>query len=220
MKKIVCFSLLFLHFSFFAGEAVRAQEVFGVLDFYDVVRDPVEYRKVLDKFADAVERPSIRECVIAYYGFALQKDFTENVAGEKQLQEAVMSRNFESAFRIGNRILEQAPVNLTALYWTLAAATEIKQPWEVRNSLKARYNNITYTIARSGSGISTESALKVIWSGDMYTYTTQELELTIGNGYLLDGHWTEFEVTPSQRFKYSSIFFEIWNGGNGRSETN
>jgi hypothetical protein len=212
MKKLLCFSLFILHFSFFAGESAKAQEAFGVLDLYDVARDSVEFRKILDKFAKSTERPSIRECTIAYYGFALQPEFSENVAGEKELQEAVMSRNFEAAFRIGNQILERTPVNLTALYWTLAAATEIKQPWEVRNSLKGRYNNITYIIARSGSGISTESALKVIWSGDMYTYTTQELGLMIGNGYLLDGHWTEFEVTPSQRFRYSSIFFEIWDG--------
>jgi hypothetical protein len=222
MKKLLCFSLFILHFSFFAGETAKAQELFGVTDFYDVVRNPVEYRRVLDKFAAGVERPSIRECVIAYYGFALQDGFSAEAAipGEAEMQQAIMERDFERAFRLGNAILEHAPVNLSAIYWTLVAATEIKQSWEVRNALKAKYNNITYTIARSGNGISVETAFKVIWSGDMYTYTTQELNLAIGNGYLLDGHWTEFEVTPSQRFKYTSIFFELWNGGNGRSGTN
>lgn len=191
---------------------VAAQERFGIWDFYDVVRDTTEYRKILDKFVAGTERPSIRECTIAYYGFLLQKGFTKNIPHEAEMQEAILARDFETAYRLGCEMLEHAPINLTALYWTLAAATEIKEPWEVRNTLKAKYNSISYIISRSGNGLSSESAFRVIWAGDMYTYTTQELGLVIGNGYLWDSHWTEFEVTPTPRYRHSSIFFEVWDG--------
>ncbi len=181
---------------------------------YDsVVRDPVEYRRVLDKFSAALVRLSVRECAIVYYGFPMQPEFSTAVAGEEDLMRAVMAEDYAAAYALGVHILEHAPVNLTALYWTLFAATEINRPWEVRNSLRGRYNNITHIISLSGDGTSPESALKVVWPGDMYTYTMLELGLNIGDGFLWDERWTEFEVTPDgpgAKFKNPSIFFEQW----------
>jgi hypothetical protein len=181
---------------------------------YDsVVNDPVEYGRVLDKFRAAVVRLSVRDCAIAYYGFAVQPEFSATVAGEEDLMRAVEAEDYAAAYALGMHVLEHAPVNLTALYWTLYAATEINRPWEVRNSLRGRYNSIAHIISLSGDGIAPESAFKVVWTGDMYTYTMIEESLTIGEGFLWDDRWTEFEVTPDGpgvKFKNSSIFFEQW----------
>ena len=180
--------------------------------FDSIVRNPVEYRKVLDKFSAAMVRMSAGDCAIAYYGFGMQKDFTAEVTGEEGMQRAIMADDYEVAYTLGTQILERAPVNLTALYWTLFAATETNQTWEVRNSLRGRYNSIAHIISLSGDGIAPESALKVVWKGDMYTYTMLELGLEIGEGYLWDNRWTEFEVTPAgpgAKFDHPSIFFEL-----------
>ncbi len=183
--------------------------------FDSIARNPVEYRKVLDRFTEAVVRMSVRECATAYYGFPMQKGFSPVVSGEGDMHRAIMAEDYEAAYAIGSQILEIAPVNLTALYWTLFAATETKQPWEVRNSLRGRYNSISHIISLSGDGVAPPSALKVVWSGDMYTYAMIELGLNIGEGFLWNDRWTEFEVTPAGpggRFKNSSIFFEQWTG--------
>ncbi len=201
--------------------------------FDSVVGNPVEYRRVLDKFSAAVVRLSTRDCAIAYYGFSMQPGFSPVVPGEEDMQRAIMAEDYVTAYSLGVQILERAPVNLTALYWTLYAATETRQPWEVRNALRGQYNSITYIIAIGGDGLSPETAFKVVWPGDMYTYTMLELGLTIGDGYLWDDRWTEFEITrngmtpdrmvaggvasggpggPGAKFAGESIFFELWRG--------
>jgi hypothetical protein len=179
--------------------------------FDTVARDPVEYRKVLDKFSEGVVRQSIRDYAIAYYGFGMQPGFTPDVPGEGELQRAIMAEDYATAYAVGEQILARSPVNLTALYWTLYAATETRQPWEVRNSLRGRYNSISHVIALSGDGIAPPTAMKTVWKSDMYTYTMIELGLEIGDGFLWDNRWTEFEVTPGPKFSKTSIFFELWN---------
>ncbi len=181
--------------------------------FDTIARNPIEYRKVLDKYTAAIVRLSVRECAIVYYGFPMQQGFSPAVPGEEDMQRAIMADDYETAYALGVQILEHSPVNLTALYWTLYAATETRQSWEVRNSLKGRYNSISHVISLSGDGTSPQTAFKVVWNSDMYSYTMLELELTIGEGYLWDERWTEFEVMPSGpgvAFKNSSIFFEVW----------
>ncbi len=191
-----------------------------------IINNPVEYRKALDKFSEAQVRLSITDCAIAYYGFSSQPGFSPDApAGEEDMQRAIMAEDYETAYELGVSILQHAPVNLTALYWTLFAATETGKPWEVRNALRGKYNSVTYIISLSGSGIAPDSAFRVVWNGDMYTYTMLELGLEIGDGFLWDGRWTEFEVTPAVssgepgasggarvRFGHPSIFFELWDG--------
>ena len=184
----------------------------GIPRFDSIAGNPVEYRRLLDKFVKGVERPTVSESTIIYYGFAMQDYYSPQVAGEEDMQRAVMVGDFGTAYTLGSRILERYPVNLTALYWTLTAAAEIREPWEVRNSLRARYNAVSFVISRSGDGKTPETAFKTIYTGDMYTYTTQELGLAIGEGYLWDGYMTQFDVIPSKLFMNNSIFFEIWNG--------
>jgi hypothetical protein len=198
------------------GERRRSVDEPRIFDarFDSIARNPVEYRRLLDKFTKGVERPSVNESTIIYYGFAMQDGYSPQIAGEADMQSAVMAGDFGTAYTLGCRVLELSPVNLTALYWTLAAATEIKEPWEVRNSLRARYNAISFVISRSGDGKTPETALKTIYTGDMYTYTTQELGLSIGEGYLWDGRVTQFDVTPSKLFMSNSIFFELFNAKN------
>lgn len=199
-----------------------AQHAPSGVQLNSIARDPVAYRKILDKFIAGVERPSVSECTIAYYGFALQDYYNARVSGEEDMQRAIMAGDYQAAYRLGCDVLEHSPVNLSALYWTLYAATEIVEPWEVRNSLKGRYNSISFVISASGDGLSPETALKTIWVGDMYTYTTQELGLSIGEGYLWDNRYTQFDVTPltpSARFKHDSIFFEQWVEGPGGAVT-
>ena len=179
--------------------------------FDSIVRNPARYSRILDKFKAGVERPSVSECTIAYYGFPYQEGYTGTVEGEEELQRAIMEGRFLPAYLMGKQILENNPVSLTTLYWTLHAATQIREPWEVRNSLRARYNSLCHIISLSGDGASPETAFKVIYLGDMYTYTAMELGLEIGEGYLLDDRWMELEVTPAEaRFKHYSIFFDIW----------
>jgi hypothetical protein len=197
-----------------AGAAREAAWLDRIAPGFDTVaRNPVEYRRVLDKFSAAIVRLPIRDCAIAYYGFPMQNGFTTDVAGEQDMQRAIMADDYATAYALGLQILERAPVNLTALYWTLFAATETSQSWEVRNSLRGRYNSIVHIISLSGDGTASETALKVVWPGDMYTYTMLELGLEIGDGYLWDSRWTEFEVTPGIKFSRSSIFFEPWPTG-------
>lgn len=183
--------------------------------FDSIVGDPVAYRRVLDKFESGIVRPSVAECTIAYYGLPCQKDFEAITAlvteSETQMQQAVMAGDFEAAYALGQRVLETSPVNLSALYWTYAAAVETGEPWEVRNLLRGRYNAIVHVITLSGSGLAPESALRVICEGDMYTYAGMELGLEIGERFLWDDRWTELEVTPSAQFRHGSIFFEIWH---------
>ncbi len=180
--------------------------------FDTVAHDPVEYRRLADKFSEGVVWMSARECAIVYWGLPLQPGFTTQVAGENEMQQAIMAEDYAAAYTIGVEILRHAPVNLTALYWTLFAATETRQSWEVRNSLRGRYNNISAIISLSGDGVSPSTAFKVVWESDMYTYTMLELELEIGDGFLWDDRWTEFEVTPGAKFNHESIFFERWAG--------
>lgn len=190
-----------------------------------VARNPIEYRRLLDKFSAALVRLSVSECATVYYGFPVQPGFSVGPPpGEVDMQLAIMADDYAAAYALGVQILESAPVNLTALYWTLFAATETRQSWEVRNSLRARYNSIVHVISLSGDGISPDSAFKVVWDGDMYTYSMLELGLAIGDGFLWNGRWTEFEVTPANSatpgvpgvqhtgFDHSSIFFELWGG--------
>lgn len=182
---------------------------FGVARFDSIVGSPTEYYKYLDKFARGEERLTAAECIIAYYGFAYQDYFTGgNVEGETQMQEAILDGDFPSIFEYGNRVLAKDPVNLTALYWTLAAATETKQPWEVRNSLKTRYNNVTVAISLSGDGLTRETAFWTVHIGDMYMYCQMELEVDIFDRYLWDGRYDMFEIGPSVKFPHATIYFD------------
>jgi hypothetical protein len=180
-----------------------------------VAADPVEYRKVVDKFAAGIVRPTIGDSATVYYGSPMQEGFTTELPGQEDMQRAIMADDYETAYALGMEILKLAPVNLTALYWTLFAATETNRPWEVRNYLRGCYNSISMVISLSGDGTSSESALRVVWPGDMYTYTMIELGLDVGQGYLWDGRWTELEVSPAgpdARYGGESIFFEQWEG--------
>ncbi len=178
--------------------------------FDTVVRDPVEYRRLADKFSEGVVWMSARDCAIVYWGFPLQPGFTPEVSGESDMMRAIMAEDYTAAYTLGVEILRHSPVNLTALYWTLFAATETRQSWEVRNSLRGRYNNLTQIISLSGDGTSPPTAFRVVWESDMYSYTMLELELEIGDGFLWDDRWTEFEVTPGAKFNHKSIFYEQW----------
>jgi hypothetical protein len=200
--------------------------------FDTIASNPVEYKKVLDKFSEAQFRPSVRDCAIAYYGFPMQSAFAAATAAttstdEDNMQRAIMADDYATAYTLGTQILERTPVSLTTLYWTLYAAIETGLSWEVRNSLLGRYNSISYIVSLSGDGIAPGSAFKVVSRSDMYTYTMLELGLEIGEGYLWDGRWTEFEVTQGApgrfdtpdrvrpagtRFNHPSIFFELWDG--------
>ena len=177
--------------------------------FDSIARNPIEYRRVLDKFSEGIVRLSVMDCAVAYYGFPMQQGFSPEVAGEGDMQRAIMAEDYPLAYALGLQILERAPVNLTALYWTLFAATETRQSWEIRNSLRGHYNSIVHIISLSGDGAAPETAFKVVWNGDMYSYTMLELELEIGEGFLWDDRWTEFEVTPGAKFYRTSIFFEV-----------
>jgi hypothetical protein len=131
---------------------------------------------------------------------------------ETAMQQAIMSDDYETAYALGNQILERTPANLTALYWTLFAATETNQSYPTRNSLLSRYNSVIRVIALSGDGATPQTALRVASEADMYTYTVLVLGLEIGEGYLWDGRVTEFEVSPAGpdvSFRHPSIFFEL-----------
>ena len=227
-KKILCVALAtfsIFNFQFSIAQSAHSEQWLEAIapGFDTVARNPVEYRRLAEKFSEGVVWMPACDCAIVYWGFALQPGFTPTVAGESEMQRAIMAEDYATAYAIGVEILRRAPVNLTALYWTLYAATETRQPWEVRNSLRGRYNNLTHIISLSGDGTSPPTAFRVVWESDMYTYTMLELGLEIGDGFLWDDRWTEFEVTPSAKFLNKSIFFEQWadrnaGGGNGRGD--
>ncbi len=185
-----------------------AGDDFGVPGFGTVVSDPAEYRKIIDKFALGQERLTRRECVIAYYGYPFQVYYsTQPTDHELKMQEYILKGDLERAYDFGNMVLSRNPVNLTALYWTLAAATETKKSWEARNSLKTRYNNVTVAIAGSGDGLSPETAFKIVQDGDMYTYCMVELEVEIEERFLVDGRYDMLKVKPSAAFPCDTVFF-------------
>ncbi len=217
MKTLRLATVVFLAMLPFVSAA--QDENYGISGFDTIVSNPVEYRKILDKFTAGTVRPTMRECTIAYYGFAYQENYTPAIDGEEDMQRAIMADDYELAYALGQQILKFAPVSLTTLYWTLFAATETGEPWEVRNSLRGRYNSLAHIISLSGDGTSPETALRVIYIGDMYTYTMMELELEIGKGYLWDDRWMQFEVKPSSKFDHPSIYFDTLVGGNSLSET-
>ncbi len=185
-----------------------AVDNYGVPGFDTIVGNPAEYRKVIDKFALGQERLTRRECVIAYYGFARQAYFSPEPAdAELKMQENILKGDLERVYDFGNMVLSRNPINLTALYWTLAAATGTKKSWEIRNSLKTRYNNVTVAIAGSGDGRSPETAFRIVLDGDMYIYCMVELEVEIKERYLVDGRYDMLEVTPSAKFPRDTVFF-------------
>ncbi len=73
--------------------------------FDSIVRNPVEYRRILDKFTAGVERPSVSECTIAYYGFPYQEAYTGIVEGEEEMQAAIMGGRFLPAWLLGKQML-------------------------------------------------------------------------------------------------------------------
>ncbi len=204
-------AFLILHFSFFIlhSPQAAAQGDFGAARFDTIGRNPAEYRKIIDKFALGQERLVRSECVIAYYGFPFQVYFSlEPTDVELKMQENVLKGDLEKVYDYGNMALSRNPVSLTALYWTLAAATETKKSWEVRNSLKTRYNNVTVAIAESGDGLSPETAFRIIQDGDMYIYCMVELETEISERFLVDGRYDMLGVKPSATFPHDTVFFE------------
>jgi hypothetical protein len=200
----------------------HATEEVAVAGFDTLARNPEAYRRILDKFVAGVVRPSVSECTVAYYGFAMREAYSGAVEGEQNLIEAVMAGRFLPAYLVGKQILESHPVSLTALYYTLHAATQIREPWEVRNSLRAKYNSISFVISQSGDGTSPQTALRTIYLGDIYTYASVELGLEIGRGYLLDDRWMALEVTPSAKFAHEIIYFDtlVDTGGNAEGGEN
>lgn len=189
--------------------ANAAAQDFGVAGFDSIVGSPAAYHKYLDKFSRGEERLTADECIIAYYGFAHQDYFTGGtVEGEIQMQEAILAGDLPLVFALGSRVLAKDPVNLTALYWTLAAATETKQPWELLNSLKTRYNNVTVAISLSGDGLTQQTAFRTVHIGDMYMYCQMELEVDIYDRYLWDGRYDMFEVGPSVKYPHATIYFD------------
>jgi hypothetical protein len=199
------------------GAAMAPEWLAAIAPAFDsVAADPGAWGVRVERFLAGVVRPSLEDCAVLYYGALLRPGYSPAPSGEAEMQRAIMADDHGAAFVMGMRILELAPANLTALYWTLHAATEAGMEWEVRNSLKGRYNSIAHLISLSGDGRSAAGALKVAWPGDMYTYAMIELGLDIGKGYLWDGRWTELEVTPRAgevtKFRDKSIFFETWKG--------
>lgn len=204
----VCAALLF-------AAANAAAQDYGVPGFDSIAANAEAYRQYIDRFVKAEERFTVRECIITYYGFARQEYYTGDlIAGEEELQASVLAGDMEAAYEDGNRVLSRNPVNLTALYWTLAAAVETKKPWEIRNRLRARYNNVTVAIAASGDGLTRQTAFGVICTGDMYIYCMAELGVEIRDRYLWDGLYDMFEVAPAARFPDREVWF-CRNAGNG-----
>lgn len=200
---IILSSFLVLHSPYAAAQD------YGIPGFDSIVENPAEYRKFIDKFRTAEEKPTVRECAIAYYGFAYQDYYTgDMVEGEREMQEAVLAGDMELAYQLGTQVVKRNPVNLTALYWTLAAAVETKKPWETINSLRARYNNLTVVISRSGDGLTEETAFRIVYTGDMYTYCMMELGLEIEERYLWDSRYEMLEVKPSAKFRQDKIWFD------------
>jgi hypothetical protein len=203
MKCLPALLFFVLLSSLAAGQGV------GYID--SIANNPVEYRRLLDKFARGEERLTVEESVTVYYGYAEQDYYTgDHILGEAEMQEYILRGDFETAYVAGSQVLERCPVNLTALYWTLAAATETGKSWEVRNSLKTRYNNVTFAIAGSGDGLAQGTAFRVIFTGDIYIYCMEELGIDMGGAerYLLDGRYEAFVITPTAKFNHREIYFD------------
>lgn len=212
---------LLLLAAFLPAFVSAAAQDYGVPGFDSIAGNPAAYRSCIDRFVKAEERLTADECFIVYFGFARQAYYTGDlVAGEKELQESILAGDMELAYELGNRVLSRNPVNLTALYWTLAAAVETKKPWEIRNSLRARYNNVTVAISRSGNGLTQETAFRIICTGDMYTYCMAELDVEIRDRYLWDGRYDMLEVKPTAKFPEGEVWFDssLPNGKNGNKE--
>lgn len=183
---------------------------YGVPGFDTIAGNPVEYRKLLDRFIKAETRLTEAESITVYYGYGYQDYYTGDlIEGEADMQKSVVDQDFEAAYTFGSQVLQRSPLNLSALYWTLFAAIETKKPWEVRNSLQARYNTVAWVISQSGNGRSVDTAFKVLHIADMYAYCMMELGITeIGEAYMLDRRYNMFEVGPSAKYRSKEIYFD------------
>jgi len=127
------------------------------------------YPKLQEKLKNKPSELSTEDCYFLYYGRVFEKDFlcVKIISVDMiEFQDALMSKKLNKAIKLGLKLLEKDPFDLTVLFHT---SVSMKESGYKDNTyfLDNRTKNLIKAILSTGAGNSKENAIKIVLYDDI-----------------------------------------------------
>ena len=176
-------------------------------------KNATEYDKLLSRFIAADETLTDDEVFHIYYAAPFLGHETSMVK-TKEFDDAYNSGQFEEAFEIGEKLLQdECPVSLQLLSKMYVLARHFDKPTD---SYAIRYFRLTDAIFSTGNGRSKESAVAVIAVSDEYSLLNDFFGMKMFGGQVLledDGHHIDemkFTDDNGTKIRYFNVDIQFY----------
>jgi len=207
MKKIICYSLIFISLQAFSQklslidfDAIKAQTTDVNSIFY--------YPKLMDRFQNNDSTLKLTDYQYIYYGFIFDSRYNPLDINplEDSLAKSYKSGQYEKSLLFAKQILESDPVNVEIIF-TLSYIYKKMGNSDLATKISKKARKIIATIVQSGDGQTLETGLVVINQRDEYQ-VANELKLQRSTN-LITGNCNFVRYLSPNTFDIESLYFNI-----------
>ncbi len=167
------------------------------------------YPKLLVRFEKDDTTLTYEDFRYLYFGFAFQGNyFPYPDLQEKRIRNEIKDKNFVTAIKICDSILEKIPISLAGNYNKCLALFEKDKNGTDFIRYRTRFTNLLRAILSTGDGFSCETAFKVIFTNDEYQAMYKYFELDF-LGQSLKYPCDKMSVKPSKYYDKEAIYFNV-----------
>jgi hypothetical protein len=167
------------------------------------------YPKLIARFENDDTTLTYDDFRYLYFGFAFQENyFPYPDLQEKRIGNEIKDKNFTTALKICDSILEKIPISLGANYNKSLVLFEKDKTDSTFVRYRTRFVNLLRAILSTGDGFSCESAFKVIFTNDEYQAMYKYFEV----GFVsqsLKYPCDKMSVKASEYYDKEAIYFNV-----------
>ena len=208
MLRILSFFLLLSSVSAFAQTAPQRVEMKKVKKAVSDESSEYYWPKLLARYKAYDSTMTLEHYRMFYYGFAFNENYSA-FQDEKsaQIKAAMDKKDYLAGLRTCDSVLDKYPVMLRPNYMKAV----LLRKWgndSLAEKCYARYKKLAEAILSTGNGMSCKTGFKVLFIGDEYSIMYGELDIESMQGQALASPCDILSVTPSEKFKSSSLYFD------------
>lgn len=167
------------------------------------------YDKLLKRFVDNDTTLTDEEMIVVYYGAVFQKNYNpySSHKKEKEFFELYNKKEYKKAIKIGEKIIEDEPLNFKIIFKTLVCAYSLEDE-KKKEKYSYYYQALLRTIINSGDGHSANTAFVVINVSDEYVFMAQ-LQVEFSSQSLI-GVCDKFKLTDrGEEYDSDEMWFDV-----------
>lgn len=168
------------------------------------------YPKLFQRFNDFDSTLTLQDYQLIYYGFATRNNyFGYTDVKSKEINEAIMNKEFEMAAQLADSVLADAPVNLKANLFKAVSLYLLDSLNLPHDKYMTRYYMLANVILQSGDGLSCETAFKVLYVSDEYEIIYSQFNIEGVNSQHLVTPCDLLKIIPNENFNSEEIYFDV-----------